>query len=33
VFLGEKRSHIPRRPAAELKTGLVKGVKKQPGLK
>jgi mRNA interferase HicA len=33
VYLGERRSHIPRHPAAELKTGLVEGVKKQLGLK
>jgi mRNA interferase HicA len=33
VFLNGKRSHIPKHPSAELKTGLVEGVKKQLGLK
>jgi len=32
VYLNGKQSHIPRH-AAELKTGLVEGVKKQLGLK
>lgn len=33
VFLNGKLSHLPRHPSAELKTGLVEGVKKQLGLK
>lgn len=33
VYLGGKQSHLPRHPAAELKTGLVEGIKKQLGLK
>lgn len=33
VYLNEKQSHLPRHPSAELKTGLVEGVKKQLGLK
>lgn len=32
VYLNGKQSHIPRH-SAELKTGLVEGVKKQLGLK
>lgn len=33
VYLNGKQSHLPRHPSAELKTGLVEGVKKQLGLK
>jgi len=33
VLCNGKQSHLPRHPAAELKTGLVEGVKKQLGLK
>ena len=32
VYLNGKQSHLPRH-AAELKTGLVEGIKKQLGLK
>lgn len=33
VFMNGKLSHLPRHPSADLKTGLVEGVKKQLGLK
>jgi len=33
VFYNGKLSHLPRHPSAELKTGLVEGIKKQLGLK
>jgi len=33
VFCNGKQSHVPRHPSAELKTGLVEGVKQQLGLK
>lgn len=33
VYLNGKQSHLPRHPAAELKTGLVEGIKKQLGIK
>lgn len=33
VYLNGKQTHLPRHPSAELKTGLVEGVKKQLGLK
>jgi mRNA interferase HicA len=33
VYLNGRQSHLPRHPSAELKTGLVEGVKKQLGLK
>jgi len=33
VYLNGRQSHLPRHPAAELKTGLAEGVKKQLGLK
>lgn len=33
VYLNGKQSHLPRHPAAELRTGLVEGIKKQLGLK
>lgn len=33
VFLNGKQSHLPRHPSAELKKGLIEGVKKQLGLK
>lgn len=33
VFLNGQTSHLPRHPSAELKTGLVEGVKKQLKLK
>lgn len=33
LFLNGKQSHLPRHPSAELRTGLVEGVKKQLGLK
>lgn len=33
VYLDGKQSHLPRHPSAELKTGLVEGVKKQLGIK
>ena len=33
LFLNEKQLHLPRHPSAELRTGLVEGVKKQLGLK
>lgn len=33
LFYNGKRSHLPRHPNTELKTGLVEGVKKQLGLK
>lgn len=29
VFLNGEQSHLPRHPSAELKTGLVEGVKKK----
>ncbi len=33
VFLNGQQSHLPRHHSAELKTGLVEGVKKQLKLK
>lgn len=33
VAINGKQTTLPRHPAAELKTGLVEGVKKQLGLK
>jgi mRNA interferase HicA len=33
VCLNGRQTHLPRHPSAELKTGLVEGVKKQLGLK
>ena len=33
VFLNGKQTTLPRHPAAEFKTGLVEGIKKQLGLK
>lgn len=33
VYLNGQQSHLPRHPSAELKTGLVEGVKKQLKLK
>jgi len=33
VCCNGKQSHLPRHPSAELKTGLVEGIKKQLGLK
>ncbi len=33
VYLNGQQSHLPRHPSAELKTGLVEGVKKQLLLK
>ena len=33
LFLNVKQTILPRHPSAELKTGLVEGVKKQLGLK
>jgi mRNA interferase HicA len=33
VYLNGRQTHLPRHPAAELKTGLVEGVKKQLNLK
>ena len=33
VYLNGKQSHLPRHPSADLKTGLVEGIKKQLGLK
>ena len=33
VFLNGQISHLPRHPSAELKTGLIEGVKKQLRLK
>lgn len=33
VYLNGKITHLPRHPSAELKIGLVEGVKKQLGLK
>lgn len=33
LYFNGKQSHLPRHPGAELKTGLVEGVKKQLGLK
>lgn len=33
VYLNGEISHLPRHPSAELKTGLVEGVKKKLGLK
>ena len=33
VILNGKTSHLPRHPGAELKTGLIEGVKKQLNLK
>ena len=33
VYLNGKQSHLPRHASAELKTGLVEGIKKQLGLK
>lgn len=33
VYLNGKQSLLPRHPSAELKTGLVEGVKKQLKLK
>jgi mRNA interferase HicA len=33
VYLNGQQTHLPRHPSAELKTGLVEGIKKQLGLK
>ncbi|AGO15627.1 type II toxin-antitoxin system HicA family toxin [Glaesserella parasuis] len=33
LYYNGKRSHLPKHPSQELKTGLVEGVKKQLGLK
>jgi len=33
VYLNGEISHLPRHPSAELKTGLVEGIKKQLKLK
>lgn len=33
LYLNGRQSTLPRHPSAELKTGLVEGVKKQLGLK
>lgn len=33
VYLNGKQTTLPRHPSAELKTGLVEGIKKQLGLK
>lgn len=33
VYLNGRQTHLPRHTSAELKTGLVEGVKKQLGLK
>lgn len=33
VYLNGKQTHLPRHPSAELKTGLVEGIKKQLGIK
>lgn len=33
VYLNGSQSHLPRHPSAELKTGLIEGVKKQLKLK
>lgn len=33
LFFKDKQTVLPRHPNAELKTGLVEGVKKQLGLK
>jgi mRNA interferase HicA len=33
VYLNGRQTTLPRHPSAELKTGLVEGVKKQLGLK
>ncbi|MDD2765277.1 MAG: type II toxin-antitoxin system HicA family toxin [Opitutaceae bacterium] len=33
VYLDGKQTILPRHPSAELKTGLVEGVKKQLGIK
>ena len=33
LTLNGKRTHLPRHPSQELKTGLVQGVKKDLGLK
>lgn len=33
VYLNGKQTIVPRHPSAELKTGLVEGIKKQLGIK
>jgi len=33
VYLNGQQSHLPRHPSAELKKGLIEGVKKQLKLK
>lgn len=33
VYLNGKQSHVPRHKTEELKPGLIKGIKKQLGIK